>query len=73
MNKKKRLDEILSNTSINNSETTKRTLSRVIRRRFDETESHEEAEALVTIAYWYQLPFLDSMLNDFECIPELPF
>ena len=69
----KNLLKILSKTRLRKDSNTKRILSKAIRRAFDETDSKEEAETLVLLAHKYSLPCLDDMLNDLDCIPDLPF
>ena len=69
----KNLLKILSKTKLRRDGNTKTILSKAIRRAFDETDSREEAETLVLLAHKYGLPCLDNMLNDLDCIPDLPF
>lgn len=70
---KKNLLQILSKTTLRKDGHTQRVLGRALRRAFDETDNREEAETLVVLAYKYNLDCLEDMLNDLDCIPELPF
>lgn len=69
----KNLLNILSKTTLRSDGNTRKVFSRVIRRAFDTAQNREEAETLVVLAHKYNLPCLDDMLNDLDCVPELPF
>ncbi|MEM9686680.1 MAG: hypothetical protein AAF934_07135 [Bacteroidota bacterium] len=69
----KNLLNILSNTKLRKDGNTRKVFSKAVRRAFDETDSREEAETLVLLAYKYNLPCLDDMLDDLDSVPELPF
>ncbi|MCB0375572.1 MAG: hypothetical protein KDD04_06605 [Sinomicrobium sp.] len=69
----KDLLNILSKTTLCRDGNTKKVFSRAIRKAFDATDSREEAETLVVLAHKYNLSCLEDMLNDLDCIPELPF
>ena len=69
----KNLEKILSKTKLLKDENTKKILTRAIRKAFDETREREEAETLALLAYKYNLPCLDEMLNDLEVDPYFDF
>ena len=54
----------LANTAFNDN--SKGLLSRIIRKEFDATDDEEKAFELLQIAWKYQLPALDLMLNDYS-------
>ena len=64
---------ILSKTKLRKDKNTKKVFNRVIRGQFDRTKDREEAETLILLAYKYNLPCLDEMLDDLWDIPEYPF
>lgn len=65
--------KILSKTELRKDGNTKKIFSKAIRRAFDETNNRPDAEALIFLAHKHNLSCLASMLNDLDCIPELPF
>lgn len=55
----------LNNTSISNDKSLEM-LGRLIRKEFDATQDEERAFELLQLAYKYQIPQLDEMLNDYS-------
>ena len=55
----------LVNTRINNDKS-KEILGRIIRKEFDETDNEEEAFELLTIAFKWNLPQFNSMIDDYQ-------
>ena len=60
----KSIIEKLKNTQI--AENSLDVLGKIIRKEFDSTQSEERAFELLQLAYKYQTPQFDVMLNDFE-------
>lgn len=55
----------LVNTRINNDKS-KEILGIIIRKEFDETDNEEEAFELLTIAFKWNLPQFNSMIDDYQ-------
>lgn len=55
----------LVNTKINNDKS-KEVLGRIIRKEFESTDNEEKAFELLTIAFKWNLPVFNSMIDDYE-------
>ena len=55
----------LGNTSLSDEKSLE-ILGRIIRKEFDATENEEKAFELLQLAYKYQIPQLDEMLDDYS-------
>lgn len=55
----------LQNTTLDNKKSSE-LLGSIIRKEFDATQNEERAFELLTLAYKYQIPQLDEMLNDYS-------
>jgi hypothetical protein len=55
----------LKNTTLDNEKSSK-LLGTIIRKEFDATTDESRAFELLTLAYKYQIPQLDEMLNDYS-------
>jgi len=55
----------LQNTTLDNKKSSE-LLGSIIRKEFDATQNETRAFELLTLAYKYQIPQLDEMLNDYS-------
>jgi len=55
----------LQNTTLDNKKSSE-LLGSIIRKEFDAIQNEERAFELLTLAYKYQIPQLDEMLNDYS-------